>query len=64
MKIVTENIQWLDEHDDVTIDEYKQQQKNMEDIIRPILVMAYQSSQPSQYNQPSQSSGPTVEEID
>ena len=40
--IITENIQWIDDNDDLTKEEYDNKQKEIESIIRPILVSAYQ----------------------
>ena len=41
---ITENIQWIEDNDDLTKEEYDNKQKEIENIIRPILMSVYQNN--------------------
>jgi molecular chaperone DnaK (HSP70) len=63
MNIVTEFIQWLDDHPEESTEEYKNKQKEAEDKILPLIKKAYEKSAPE--STPEQStSGPQVDEVD
>lgn len=68
-EIVNETIQWLDDNPNLSKDEYVNKQKQVEEIIRPIIMTAYQQSsktsdKTSSASKTSSKSGPTVEEVD
>ena len=55
--IVTSAIQWLDDNNDVTTDEYKDKRKEIEGILSPILMQAYSKSGNQQQSQQPQKGG-------
>ncbi|WFD41593.1 Homospermidine synthase 1 [Malassezia psittaci] len=65
-KAIDETIEWLDNSQEGSIDEYKEKQKELEEIANPILQKAYGAAggAPPQQDAPSAEGGPQVEEID
>lgn len=61
---IEEAIKWLDDHPDSEVDEYVEQQKKVEERVRPVLMKLYQDSSDPSKEPSSSSSGPTVEEVD
>ncbi|WFC97509.1 Homospermidine synthase 1 [Malassezia yamatoensis] len=66
-KAIDETIEWLDNSQEGSIDEYKEKQKELEEIANPILQKAYGAAggaPPPPQDAPSADGGPQVEEID
>ena len=66
-KAIDETIEWLDHSQEGSIDEYKEKQKELEEIANPILQKAYGAAggaPPQAGGAPADESGPQVEEID
>lgn len=59
-KIVEDGTKWLEEHQDTTKDEYEKYLKEFNEQLHPIMSKVYGS----QNQQPTESAGPTVEEVD
>ena len=68
-------IKWLDENHNTTTEDYEAKQKEVEQILMPLVQKAYQSNVPSAEQSPgdyskgfttdqNQTSGPTVDEVD
>lgn len=63
--IVTENLQWLEDNQEKTAEEYKQKQTEAENKILPIIKSVYEkNSQSTEQTNETQPSGPKVEEVD
>jgi L1 cell adhesion molecule like protein len=60
---VKAGLEWLDEHRDADTNEIKVKQKEWEDAIRPLLMKLY-AQQARAENGQTESSGPTVDEVD
>jgi len=48
---ITEQLQWLDEHQDDTKETYETQQKQFQDIVQPLMAKAYQQDQTQEQTQ-------------
>jgi len=63
LKGAEENIQtgmtWLESHTDATTDEFKEEKKRVEEMVRPVLMKLY-----SDKSAPESAPGPKVEEVD
>lgn len=61
---VEDTIKWLDENTDLQAEDYEQKQKQVEEILMPIIQKAYQSNAPQAETQSQPSTGPKVDEVD
>jgi L1 cell adhesion molecule like protein len=61
--IIVEAIQWLDENEDLSKEGYEEKQKEVEDLVKPILMSVYQNQDNGVYDQEKQESGPEVQEV-
>ncbi|CAO3629334.1 unnamed protein product [Cunninghamella echinulata] len=61
-KIIDDTIQWLDNSQQASKEEYESRKKELEDVVNPIMMKFYQqdNSNPNNMNQ----DGPSVEEVD
>lgn len=72
LKTIDEGLEWLQDHDSATAEEYKEKMKFYEEKIRPIMMKLYASGgpdgaegmMPGMMGQPSPAAGPKVEEVD
>ncbi|CAO3649265.1 unnamed protein product [Cunninghamella blakesleeana] len=62
--IIDDAIQWLDNSQQASKEEYDSRKKELEDIVNPIMMKFYQQQQPSQGNTNPHQDGPSVEEVD
>jgi molecular chaperone DnaK (HSP70) len=60
-KLITESIQWLDDNDDLSKDEYLSKQKDIQSIVNPILISANQND--NNTGDDENDEGPKVEEV-
>lgn len=66
-ELVSETILWLEEHTEVSKEEFKEKQKAVEDVFGPIFMSAYNTTEdPGQEagSMPNSGKGPSVEEVD
>ena len=64
---IKEALQWMDDNDNATTEEYNERQKQVEDKVRPIMMSVYRGSDTgvdTSADAGTSSSAPTVEEID
>jgi L1 cell adhesion molecule like protein len=72
LKVVDEGLEWVQDNDSASAEEYKGKMKEFEEKIRPVLMKLYASAgpdgaegmMPGMMGQPSPSGGPKVEEVD
>ena len=65
METVTEYLQWLDENDEASAEQYKEKQQEAENKILPLIKGAYEKQAPQgETAQSEESKGPRVEEVD
>ena len=75
--LIEETQKWLDDNNDVSKEEYETKQKQLEEVVNPIMQKLYQDGAPNMdgmsganmggmpsSNEPTASSGPTIEEVD
>lgn len=60
--VIKEGLEWLDNNREASKSEFENKQKEIESVIRPIMMKMYQGA--SAGKETSQSEGPTVEEVD
>ena len=60
---VTKGLAWLDDNQNAEVDEYKEKQKEAEDVIRPILMKMYRGSE-GDSAPPTSVPEPHIEEVD
>lgn len=60
---IDDTMKWLDENSDTTVEEYEAKQKEVEDILMPLIQKAYQANVPTGSGV-SPDMGPTVSEVD
>lgn len=66
---VSETLNWLDENENATVEEFESKRKELEQIVHPIMAKVYQSTSgptPDDPNAPKSSftKGPKIEEVD
>ncbi|MBA42572.1 MAG: molecular chaperone DnaK [Magnetococcales bacterium] len=64
---ITEEIQWLDDHQEEEKEVYEERQKQVEERLRPMMMNAYQQAPPPQgetTTEPPTSNAPKVDEVD
>lgn len=63
-KYVQDGLDWLELHQDESVDTYKTQQKEVEGRVQPVLMKLYQSAGSGSGSGAGPSSGPTVDDVD
>ena len=63
-KEVDDCLKWLNDNDSASVETYDNKQKQLEQVLMPLMQQAYASQSISQSNGNASSSGPRVEEVD
>jgi len=62
--IIKENMEWLDNNQDLTAEEYKAKIKDVEDVINPIMQKMSSQSMPMPEKKVEEETAPVIEEVD